>query len=162
VLRAEEGGPYRLLSATPVKAPPFADREFEFDRPYRYVVRAAANAEAPYVTSDDSAVLEVRAKDEFPPQPPQGLLIVAGEGFIALSWNPSPEKDLGGYRVWRRAADEPDFRPLTPQPILENAYTDRAVVKGVAYTYALTAVDAGGNESGRSAPAAETARGGRP
>jgi len=162
VLRAEEDGPFRLLSAKPVTAPPFADREFEFDRPYRYVVRAAANAEAPYLTSDDSPVLEVRAKDEFPPGPPQGLLIVAGEGFIALSWDPGPEKDLAGYRVWRRAADEPDFRPLTPQPILENAYTDRAVAKGVTYTYALTAVDAQGNESGRSAPAAETARGGRP
>ena len=162
VLRAEEEGPFRLLSAEPLKAPPFADKEFEFDRPYRYVVRAAANAAAPYLTSDDSPVLEVRAKDEFPPEPPQGLVIVAGEGFISLSWDPRPEKDLAGYRVWRRAADEPDFRVLTPQAILGNAFTDRAVEKGVTYTYALTAVDALGNESGRSATAAETAKGGRP
>ena len=162
VLRAEEGGPFRLLTAEPLKAPPFADKEFEFDRPYRYVVRAAANTAAPYLTSDDSPVLEVRAKDKFPPGPPRGLVIVAGEGFVSLSWEPRPEKDLAGYKVWRRAADEKEFQILTPGPILENAYTDRAVEKGVMYTYALTAVDALGNESGRSATATETAREGRP
>ena len=162
VLRAEEGGSFRLLTAEPLEASPFADKDFEFDRPYRYVVRATANAAAPYLTSDDSPVLEVRAKDEFPPGPPRGLVLVAGEGFISLNWEPGPEKDLAGYKVWRRAASEEDFRALTPQPILENAYTDRAVEKGVRYTYTLTAVDALGNESGRSATAAETAREGRP
>ncbi|MDH4197440.1 MAG: fibronectin type III domain-containing protein [Candidatus Aminicenantes bacterium] len=162
VLRAEETGPFELLTAEPLKAPPFADKDFEFEHPYRYVVRAAANTAAPYLTSDDSPVLEVRAKDEFPPRPPLGIVIVAGEGFISLSWEPGPEKDLAGYKVWRRAEGEGGFLALTPQPILENAYTDRAVEKGAKYTYTLTAVDSRGNESERSAAAVETARGGRP
>lgn len=162
VLRAEEAGPFDVLTAEPVKGPPFADKNFEFERPYRYVVRAVANAAAPYLTSDDSPVLEVLAKDEFPPRPPLGIVIVAGEGFISLSWDPGPEKDLAGYKVWRRAEGEGGFRALTPQPILENAYTDRAVKKDTRYTYTLTAVDSRGNESGQSAAAVETARAGRP
>lgn len=162
VLRAEETGPFEMLTAEPLKAPPFADRDFEFEHPYRYVVRAAASTTAPYLTSDDSAVLEVRAKDEFPPRPPLGIVIVAGEGFISLSWEPGREKDLAGYKVWRRAEGQGGFQVLTPQPILENAYTDRAVEKGARYTYTLTAVDSQGNESAHSAAAVGTARGGRP
>ncbi len=162
VFRAAGDGPFRLMTREPVETSPFTDRDFEFDRPYRYVVRAAANAAEPFLTSDDSPVLEVRAKDEFPPSPPRGLMSVAGEGFISLNWEPGPEKDLAGYKVWRRASGEEDFRALTPLPILENAYADRAVDKGIKYTYTVTAVDALGNESKPSESATVTAREGSP
>ena len=38
--------------------------------------------------------------DSFPPSPPTGLSYrVDEQGGMVLSWNPSPEKDLAGYRV---------------------------------------------------------------
>jgi fibronectin type 3 domain-containing protein len=60
------------------------------------------------------------------------------------------ETDLEGYRVWRREEGTAEFRLLTPDPIKENAYSDRDVTKGKTYVYFVTALDKSGNESARS------------
>ncbi len=155
VYRSDAGAPPRLLTATPVKDPAFDDFDFDYGAAYRYVVRAAVGSAAPFLESADSPALDVAPKDVFPPAAPTGLVAVAGGGFVALSWEPGPEKDLAGYRVRRRAAGETGFLLLTPEPVPENAFSDTTGAKGVKYVYAVSAVDREGNEGPRTEAAAE-------
>lgn len=84
--------------------------------------------------------------DEEAPAPPQGLSAqVTDLGDVALTWNPSPEDDLGGYLVYRRVYEEPDFVQIGSTPI--PSFTDSDPAPGVPNHYAVTAVDLWGNES---------------
>lgn len=128
----------------------YSDREFLFGQTYRYFVRASATATSPYVESEDSGAVEIFARDTFAPEPPTGLVSVAGQDVVAISWDPNEEEDLAGYRVWRREEGSEGTTLLTPDPIRESAYNDRAAEKGKMYAYAVTAVDISGNESRKS------------
>jgi hypothetical protein len=62
---------------------------------------------------------------------------------VALSWGPSPSP-VNGYRVYRDGGS--GFLPLT-SVITNLTYMDATVVSGSTYHYAVTAVDALGDES---------------
>jgi HYDIN/CFA65/VesB-like, Ig-like domain len=62
---------------------------------------------------------------------------------VALSWDASASS-VTGYRVYRD--DGSGFLPLT-SVIASLTYTDATVTSGATYHYAVTAVDAGGDES---------------
>ncbi len=146
---SEEGEPTRL-NATLVKGLKYKDRNFAFGQKYRYFVRACATDSAPYLESEDSEGVEILPKDTFAPQPPKGLISVAGQDVLSISWDANTEDDLEGYRVWRREEGAVEFRLLTQNPIKESAYNDRAVERGKLYAYAVTALDKDGNESQKS------------
>ena len=126
------------------------DRDFSFAKPYAYSVRALTGDTAPYVESDDSEVLEITPADVFPPGPPKSLTSVTTVGMVMLIWEMGPGPDTTGFRVWRKMDDEAVFKPLTLQAITENTFTDKTIESGHRYAYAVTAVDAAGNESARS------------
>lgn len=158
IYRFEEDREAVRLNSTIWTATLFADKAFEFKKHYRYFVRAAAAESEPYLESEDSEAKEILAKDEFAPSPPEGLVAIPGVGLNALSWNPAKEKDLDGYKIWRKAEGEDDFVLLTSVPIHENTYTDTSVEKSKLYGYAVTAVDKSGNESEKSAVVFERAK----
>ena len=98
-------------------------------------------------------------KDTFAPEPPEGLVSVAGQDVLAISWDANVEEDLAGYRVWRKEEGATEFRLLTQEPIRDSAYNDREVEKGKTYAYAVTAVDHSGNESHKSKTISDRIRG---
>jgi len=132
----------------------FADTGFEFDADLAYTVRAAAGEAEPYGQSADSAPCRLRPEDTFAPGAPAGLLSLAGPDFISLTWDARDEKDLAGYRVWRRAEGQEDYTELTAAAVRETTFKDSAAERNKRYEYALTAEDAKGNRSGRSDPVA--------
>jgi len=150
VLRSEEQGPFRPLTAAPVAGPPFEDREFRFGRTYAYVVRSCAPGTGPVVESDDSEALTASPRDVFAPDPPSGLIGLAGPDAVSLSWNPCPDADLAGYRVWRREAGEGEFAPLSVGLVPDPAFTDDTARRCAAYVYAVSACDRAGNEGPKS------------
>jgi hypothetical protein len=154
IYRTDSAGT-RRLAAIPSPATEWADRDFQFGKAYRYVVRAAATTAEPALESDDSPAIDVLPKDIFPPAAPAGLLAASGPDAITLVWEAVADKDLGGYKVWRKEEGRADFICLTDKPIIENTYTDRAVEKEKRYTYAIAAVDTQGNESPKSAAVSE-------
>lgn len=147
VYRSESEEAPQRRNARLIEEEKYADRDFVFGQEYRYFVRASVTERPPYLESEDSAAVTILAEDTFAPGPPEGLISVTGQDFLALSWDANNEEDLAGYRVWRREEGTEDIRLLTPDPIKERAYTDRAVEKGRMYAYAVTALDRSGNES---------------
>jgi len=140
----------RLLNSALIKGEKYEDKDFLFGRTYRYFLRAVASETLPFLESGDSEIVEVVTKDIFAPSPPLGLTAIAGPSFITLSWAENKEKDLAGYRVWRKEEGQDEFSFLTEQPFSENTYTDRTVEKKRRYYYAITAQDRFGNESEKS------------
>ena len=88
-------------------------------------------------------------RDVFPPAPPANLALVPAPGRVELAWDPGPEPDLRGYRVYRSVDNGPmeAIAALVETP----SYSDRTVQSGRRYTYQVSALDEAGNESGRSA-----------
>lgn len=147
VFRAEGEAPPRCLNSDLIKEEMYNDIDFVFGKTYRYFVRASATETPPYLQSSDSEVIEVEAKDTFPPKAPTGLVAIKGEDFISLAWDRNQEKDLAGYRVWRQETGQEEYSLLTPDPIRENTYTDKEIEKNKSYLYTITALDRAGNES---------------
>jgi hypothetical protein len=162
VYRREGDGPKRRLALLPADEIRFEDRDFEFGKAYGYFVRAVAAGTEGAVESGDSQAAKIVPRDVFPPASPAGLVALAGESFISLSWRPAKEPDLDGYRVWRKEAGGPAFGALGGGLVRENVFTDRLAAKGVSYIYAVSAVDRTGNESPKSEGAAVVAKGARP
>ncbi len=162
IYRSVDGGPATKVNPELVTGTSASDKSFEFDHDLVYTVRAATEDKEPFWESGDSEPFKVRPEDVFPPAPPAGLAAVAGPDLVSLSWEPSPDKDVAGYRVWRRALGSTEFQDLTPEPLKGTTYQDSTAERGVRYEYAVTAEDIKGNRSAFSATAAEEIKEARP
>lgn len=154
IYRAEEEAEPTCINSTLIKENKYEDKDFLFDKAYRYFIRVSATDSPPFLESNDSDVLNVVARDEFAPEPPSGLVSITGKNYISLSWDENRERDLAGYRVWRKGEGEEHIL-MTPDPIRENTYTDTKVEKNKRYYYSITALDKNGNESKKSKAASE-------
>jgi len=158
IYRREEGKLPRRLNSSLIKEKKYSDKNFLFGQVYHYFVRATSIESSPFWESNDSNTIEVLAKDTFAPAAPIGLVSIAGENFISLSWDVNQEKDLLGYSVWRKEEGQEEYTLLTPQPLEENIYNDSTVEINKRYYYAITAQDKNGNESEKSKPISEKVR----
>ncbi len=124
----------------------YEDREFEFGREYRYLVRGLAEKDGFLAEGSDSNIVTVKPEDIFPPQAPQGLTaLVVEEGqprAVELSWSPNNEADLAGYNVYRGP------QKLNHELLLSPTFRDAS--PGPSPRYSVTAVDRRGNESAHS------------
>ena len=87
--------------------------------------------------------------DVTPPAVPSGLAAEAGDAVVTLDWNDNTESDLGGYNLSRDGS-------VIASDLSESSYTDEDVANDVTYSYSVSAVDAGGNESDGSGPVEAT------
>ena len=91
--------------------------------------------------------------DTAPPATPGGLAgSVEGARDVRLRWSANAEPDLAGYHVYRAPTAAGAMLRLTPSPIGANGYVDAGAPDSVALWYSVTALDATGNESARTAP----------
>jgi hypothetical protein len=164
--RDESTGKDAIAGEVPVSQPGaahFADSSFEWEKTYLYRITAVsiikrADGEV-QVEGEDSAPVRVIAHDIFPPSVPAGLQAAySGEGqkpFIDLIWAPVTNTDLAGYNVYRREESGVAIK-LNTDPVKSPSYRDSDVGSGKTYTYAVSAVDARGNESSRSDSTSES------
>lgn len=100
-------------------------REFEYkftQAPLRYY-RVLAVDTAGNAAASDLGYLVVY--DTIPPQIPTNIQAVADSNHIVtLTWNPSPDSDLKGYRVYKAYQPTHGFIPITPTPITNNVFID--------------------------------------
>lgn len=146
----------RVYRAGEVRAElPFSARGYE-DSPYvageSYTYRVVAvrsGAQGP-VEGVSGPELNVLARDVRPPESPSGLTLRVENGQALLSWEAGAERDLAGYRVYRRDTPNGSFAGIGPAVVLATGFTDDDYEPGMAYT--VTALDETGNESDRPAP----------
>lgn len=145
------------------------DKGIQLGETYEYraqrVQRVTVGGKTLELDGPFSAPVRVEAQDIFPPSTPTGLAAVAsvggnsGEAAIDLSWQPNTEPDLAGYAVYRRENAAAWQKISGATPLAGPGYHDINVQAGHTYDYAVTAIDQGGHESERSAPAQETVPG---
>ena len=118
---------------------------------YRYVVRAVDNETCPGPYESENSN-ELRITPECPEPSCPDVNAVAFNGNIVVSWTQSPEADVLGYNVFRRAAggvynfnDPLNGATLIPRNTVQ--FADRNVVDGTEYCYTVIAVDVDGFES---------------
>ena len=141
---------------TPMNAQPLADGEYldesvEIGKNYRYEVRTVLAPGQPYRESAPGEPVLVLAADRFPPAPPDGLVAVAEGGAVRLFWNPGTDRDLAGYRVYRRRTGG-EWARVGASLIVQATFVDSEVRPGERLAYRVTALDRidPPNESGPS------------
>lgn len=167
-----------VIANLPVSAAEFLDHSFEWEKTYRYranvvtiVNRGAASNCAPNqeqsaecatavsIEGDDTPVVEVLARDVFPPAVPAGLQAVYSDvgqqKFIDLIWSPNAEADLAGYNVFRHEEGGTPVK-INSAPVNTPAYRDTNVQPGKKYFYSVSAIDVRGNQSAPSQEASES------
>ena len=80
-----------------------------------------------------------------PPSPPTGLSTQTGDNQIEIFWNPNPESDIAGYKVYVGASYQGKYQWLGTTS--GTSFIDRGAVNGSTYYYAVTAFNTAGDES---------------
>jgi hypothetical protein len=150
--KTELRDPEAPLNPSPLDAPSFIDRAFQYDVEYVYFVRATTSDKNSTCESIAGPSVEVKPHDRFAPDAPTGLAVAAEGDVIRVYWFPNSEPDLGGYRVYRREGGATETSLLADVPPTETSFIDSGAKRGVRYHYSVSAVDTAVpiNESARS------------
>lgn len=122
----------------------YSDGAVEYGKTYQYYVETVQKAGTSVAVSEQSDVLTFKPVDRFPPGVPAALSAVAGARGVEVIWERNLEKDLAGYRLYRNGL-------RVGGDLTAPSYSDQAAQAGAKYQYQVTAVDAAGNESIKSA-----------
>jgi hypothetical protein len=134
------------LHREPLSSTDLLDADVVWGKAYRYVVRSTLSEGPPFRESDSSPEVEVFAEDRFAPAPPTGLVAVQEGSAVRLFWNPNQERDLAGYRVFRKTGTG-EWQAIGSGLGVEPLLLDSAVRPGATVHYRVIAVDRVGNES---------------
>jgi hypothetical protein len=132
--------PERPLHAEPLTATSYLDATATAGASYRYAVKVLLADGPPFRESESSNEITVLAEDRFAPAAPTGLVAVQEGRAVRLFWNPNQERDLSGYRLYRRAGAD-SWTRIGPDPIAEPLFLDGDVTPGLRIAYRVTAVD---------------------
>ena len=119
---------------------------------YTYMVSAVA---AQGIESDPSSAVTVTFKDLTPPPAPKNLSLLVETKAVRLLWDAVDAPDLAGYMVYRKEGvgqgdqiqEIPTIVPLMEKPITTPYFVDSKANIGIAYRYAVGALDKNGNQS---------------
>jgi len=132
---------FSLANQVLLTAPHFQDIAVQNDVEYTYMVRAVRQVGEDYIESLDSPEQRARPQDLTAPAPLLNLVGVPNPQGVELRWAASAEPDVAGYRVYRRAVTEPEFRQVSPKLLTKAYFVDAPLEKGRTYYYYVTAVD---------------------
>lgn len=145
--------------ASPINTAPVTTTTYTDTPPYgehEYRVAAVGATGPPLLQSDLSMPAKATYKDLIAPPAPAQITPLVETGAVRLIWDAVDAPDLGGYRLYRSESTghgdqirEIGNFPLIPEPTTATDYIDKTPDPGLAYRYAVTAVDKNGNESPR-------------
>jgi len=139
----------------PAPGPPGTPRQMTItglDRSRDLWFAARARDDVNRVSAIGGSLAVPRTLDTAPPATPTGLTATLEPvRDVRLRWAANAEPDLAGYHVYRAPAASVPATRLTGAPLGPNEYLDTATPDSVAVWYAVSAVDASGNESARTA-----------
>lgn len=130
----------------------YIDKQVRNGQKYFYTVQSMMMYQDEIVNgavTEDVAAVPV---DLTPPLPPAGVTAVRTDSGIKIFWDKGGEADIGGYNVYRRAADKDTYTLLGKVEPEYTLYVDTKAGEDVRYYYAITAIDQSSppNESDKS------------
>ncbi|MBP7653962.1 carboxypeptidase regulatory-like domain-containing protein, partial [Candidatus Dependentiae bacterium] len=126
----------------------FTNYALQLNQTYYYVVTAVDKAGNESVFSVQIGITITQTP---PPAAPRDLSVSAGNGKITLTWTANSELDISGYNVYRSLTSGSGFVKINSSLILQNNFTDTAIVNGTKYYYNISAVNTQLQESSKSA-----------
>ena len=91
-----------------------------------------------------------------PATPTNPILTVVSTSQITVSWTASTSTDVAKYNIYRGTTETPtQWKTVSAGP-----YQDTGLTAGTSYTYQISAVDAAGNESPKTAAQSKVTSGG--
>jgi chitodextrinase len=113
---------------------------------------ARARDDVNRVSGLDTPLQVPHVLDTAPPAAPTGATAAVEGGVnVRVRWSANAEPDLAGYLVYRALDPNGLFSRLTASPIASTNYLDAPAPDTLSAWYAVSAVDASGNESARGA-----------
>jgi len=148
VYRKDENAPEKdFLLVAKTEETNYEDSAVQIDKVYQYKIRAIQTTKIP---GEFSEILIADTTDLFPPETPKELTGAVSMIGVHLNWYKVSDKDIAGYRIYRRENNKGEFTLLNDGNLVStNTYTDENIVSGTTYEYHVSAVDksAAENES---------------
>lgn len=151
VLRSADGKDFQALRE-PVITTQFVDRQVRNGLQYFYTIQSMMVYKGELINGGISEQVAVTPIDLVPPSSPLAVTVVETGVGVKIFWEKSDAADLGGYRIYRRAADTDKYELLGEVSVEDTLFVDKTVKKDMSYYYAITAVDRAKppNESNKS------------
>jgi hypothetical protein len=152
VYRSMGGGAFQAIGE-PVSATHFVDTTVRNGRKYFYKIQSLSIYEKATVGGGETDVVAAESLDRTPPAPPVGVHVVRTAKAMKIFWEPVNEKDLKGYRVYRRLSGEKKMTMVGEVNAPYIMFTDQAPPKdALQIFYAVSSIDTQdpANESIRS------------
>jgi predicted phage tail protein len=155
---------HQPINTALISATDYSDKNFQFGKDYRYVVRAVSlGTGGAQVESLNSNSVAVMPRDVFAPAAPERPSLAAPEpssARLAIFFAANKESDIAGYNIYR--STDPDlpkqnWMRLNQSLLTRTTYQDEKVEPGKTYYYYVTAVDKAGNISPPSEVGSEKA-----
>jgi hypothetical protein len=142
VYRTEPGAgfPESPVNVAPIPTMDYLDPDVTLDTTYLYAVRVVMDQQPSLREGRTAGPVEVQAIDRFPPATPQSLIRVQEGPAVRLFWRPNDERDLAGYRVYRRVDGGP-WQQVGENSIERPSFVDSDVRVGQRLSYRVTAID---------------------
>jgi predicted phage tail protein len=143
------------INTAPVRTTTYTDTPSYGEHEYR--VTAVAVEGPPLLQSNASAPVSVAFRDLVAPPAPASVTALIETKIVRLLWDPVEASDLAGYHVYRSEGmgHNTDIKEigtflLVSELVTATTISDANANLGIAYRYAVTAVDKSGNESPRT------------
>lgn len=119
----------------------YVDRMVLNGQKYFYKIQSVLLVEGNIVNGSASQEVSATPVDLTPPLPPASVAVIAIEGGNKIYWEKSSEKDVAGYRIYRRAANEQKTTLLGQTNAASVSFTDTHVPNNLRVYYSVTAID---------------------
>lgn len=120
----------------------YVDKGLRNNTKFYYKVRAMRNLDGTELSGRESEVVSGKPRDLTPPVPPHKFTVLAVEGGVKILWESIGEKDVVGYRIYRRSASSQNYALVGETSVSSFSFIDRNLPEGseILY-YAVTAFD---------------------
>ncbi|MBU0961186.1 MAG: hypothetical protein KKD01_17550 [Proteobacteria bacterium] len=119
----------------------YVDRRVKNGETYHYKIQSVIMVDENAVGGGLSEAVSAMPLDMTPPASPGGVTVVRTAAGIKVFWDKSPEADVHGYRVYRRAADESEAQLIGEVQAVYTIFEDADVPQDRSFYYSVTAYD---------------------
>lgn len=136
----------KQLNERPLTVAMLKDQTVVNGKKYSYQVFAVRAFRDQHLPGQGSDWVHAAPKDAKPPAAPSDLAGASTKDGIYLRYTPSPDRDVSGYHVYRKAKTGP-WTKISESLVVENVFVDKNVKPEKIYYYRVQAVDEAGNIS---------------